>query len=155
MKSIFKFLGLGLTIILISGCDNKEVQVTKCTSVNNNIDAKYNLKSEYTIYSEDNIVNKVEIKETVISSSTPILDYFETYLKNLYETNNNLYGGYNNKIIKENDELISNTTINYKNINFEKYIKDNEIIKDYINNKNELTLDGIKTIYTTLGATCE
>ena len=121
MKSIFKFLGLGLTIILISGCDNKEVQVTKCTSVNNNIDAKYNLKSEYTIYSEDNIVNKVEIKETVISSSTPILDYFETYLKNLYETNNNLYGGYNNKIIKENDELISNTTINYKNINFNYY----------------------------------
>lgn len=156
MKSIFKFLGFVSVVILMSGCEKSdELKVTKCTLTNNNLAAQYNLKSEYIIYSQNNIVNKVETKETVISSSAPILDYFETYLTNLYETSNNTYGGYTNKIAKENDELVSTTTIDYKVMNIEKYVEDNSAIQNYLNDKNELTLEGIKSIYTTLGATCE
>lgn len=155
MKQFFKFLSLMFLTILMSGCENNELQVTKCTSINNNLSAKYSLKSEYIIYTKKDIVSKVEVKETVISDSSVILDYFETYFTNLYKTSNESYGGYTNKIAKENDELTSTTTINYEIVDIEKYGKDNATIKNYLNDKNEFTLEGIKTLYTTLGATCE
>lgn len=156
MKRVCKFLGLILMVALISGCEkNEELKVTKCTLTNNNLAAQYNLKSEYTIYSKNNVVDKVETKETVISSSNAILDYFETYLTNLYKKSNETYGGYSNKIVKENDQLTSTTTINYQVMDTQKYVEDNSAMKNYLNEKNKLTLEGIKSIYTSLGAICE
>ena len=110
---------------------------------------------KYIIYSNDGVVSKVETTETVISTSGPILDYFESYLNNLYKTNNETYGGYSNKITKENDELISTTTINYEVMDILKYSKDNPSFGSISNNNNQITLEGIKSIYTSLGATCE
>lgn len=156
MKGIGKFLVIGMALLFMSGCEKQEeLQVTKCTLKNNNISAKYSLNAEYSIYSKKDIVNTVEVKEKVISSSSAIIDYFEKYLTTLYSTSNNTYGGYNNKIVKENDELTSTTTINYEQMNLEKYVEDNPTIENYVNDKNELTLEGVKSIYTSLGAICE
>lgn len=145
-----------LSIFLLSGCgNNKEVLVTKCVSTQNNLQAGYTLKSEYTIYSQKGTVNKVELVETITSSSESILDYFENYLTTNYEKANKEYGGYNNKIVTNDDELVSKTTIDYKAMNIEKYIEDNSVMKSYVTNKNELTLEGVKVSYNSLGATCE
>lgn len=156
MKKGIKFISLLLITVLLSGCENNsDLKTTKCTLSKTNEDALYNLKSEYVIYSNDGVVSKVETTETVISTSGPILDYFESYLTNLYKTNNETYGGYSNKITKENDELISTTTINYEVMDILKYSKDNPSFGSISNNNNQITLEGIKSIYTSLGATCE
>lgn len=145
-----------LSIFLLSGCgNNKEVLVTKCVSTQNNLQAGYTLKSEYTIYSQKGTVNKVELVETITSSSESILDYFENYLTASYEQANKAYGGYNNKIVTNDDGLVSKTTIDYKAMNIEKYIEDISVMKSYVTNKNELTLEGVKISYNSLGATCE
>lgn len=145
-----------LSIFLLSGCgNNKEVLVTKCVSSQNNLQAGYTLKSEYTIYSQKGTVNKVESVETITSTSESILDYFENFLTTNYEQANKTYGGYTNKIVKNDDGLVSKTTIDYKSMDMEKYVEDNSVMKNYVNNKNELTLEGIKAAYKSLGATCE
>lgn len=144
-----------MSIFLLSGCGNKEELVTKCSSTQNNLQANYTLKSEYTIYSQKGIVNKVESIETVNSTSEAILDYFESYLTSTYEKTNNTYGGYTNKIVKNEDGIVSTTTIDYKAMNIDKYVEDNSAMKNYVNSKNELTLDGLKAAYQALGATCE
>ena len=155
MKKNIKVISL-LSILLLSGCGtNKEVLVTKCTSSQNNLQANYTLKSEYTIYSQKGVVNKVESVETINSSSEAILDYFDTYLTSTYEQANKVYGGYNNKVTKNDDEVISKTTIDYKSMDMNKYVEDNSVMKSYVNSKNELTLEGIKAAYQSIGATCE
>lgn len=155
MKKNIKIISV-LSILLLSGCGtNKEVLVTKCTSSQNNLQANYTLKSEYTIYSQKGVVNKVESVETINSSSEAILDYFDTYLTSTYEQANKVYGGYNNKITKNDDEVISKTTIDYKSMDMNKYVEDNSAMKNYVNSKNELTLEGIKVAYQSIGATCE
>lgn len=155
MKKNIKIISV-LSILLLSGCGtNKEVLVTKCTSSQNNLQANYTLKSEYTIYSQKGVVNKVESIETINSSSEAILDYFDTYLTSTYEQANKVYGGYNNKVTKNDDEVISKTTIDYKSMDMNKYVEDNSAMKNYVNSKNELTLEGIKTAYQSIGATCE
>ena len=155
MKKNIKIISV-LSILLLSGCGtNKEVLVTKCTSSQNNLQANYTLKSEYTIYSQKVVVNKVESVETINSSSEAILDYFDTYLTSTYEQANKVYGGYNNKVTKNDDEVISKTTIDYKSMDMNKYVEDNSAMKNYVNSKNELTLEGIKVAYQSIGATCE
>lgn len=155
MKKNIKIISV-LSILLLSGCGtNKEVLVTKCTSSQNNLQANYTLKSEYTIYSQKGVVNKVESIETINSSSEAILDYFDTYLTSTYEQANKVYGGYNNKVTKNDDEVISKTTIDYKSMDMNKYVEDNSAMKNYVNSKNELTLEGIKAAYQSIGATCE
>lgn len=155
MKKNIKIISV-LSILLLSGCGtNKEVLVTKCTSSQNNLQANYTLKSEYTIYSQKGVVNKVESIETINSSSEAILDYFDTYLTSTYEQANKVYGGYNNKVTKNDDEVISKTTIDYKSMDMNKYVEDNSAMKNYVNSKNELTLEGIKGAYQSIGATCE
>lgn len=153
MKTI-KIILITSMLLILSGCNNTNEEITLCNYKNTNADANYNLKSEYKIYSTDKIVNKVIIKETVISNSSVILDYFESYLSNLYKTNNNIYGGYDNKIVKTDDELISTTTIDYNQMDLEKYINDNPAINNYLNHNNKITLDGVINIYKTIGATC-
>lgn len=155
MKKNIKIISV-LSILLLSGCGtNKEVLVTKCTSSQNNLQANYTLKSEYTIYSQKGVVNKVESVEIINSSSEAILDYFDTYLTSTYEQANKVYGGYNNKVTKNDDEVISKTTIDYKSMDMDKYVEDNSAMKNYVNSKNELTLEGIKVAYQSIGATCE
>lgn len=154
MKKSIKLISL-LSILLLCGCGNKEVLVTKCTSSQNNSQANYNLKSEYTVYSQKGVVNKVESVETVTSDSESILDYFEKYLNSTYEQINKTYGGYTNKVVKNDDQVISKTTIDYKVMDMAKYVEDNSAMKNYVNNKNELTLEGIKSAYQSMGATCE
>ena len=156
MKKSFKLLSIIAILVLLNGCgNNKEVLVTKCTSSQNNLQANYTLKSEYTIYSQKGVVNKVESVETITSTSESILDYFENYLTTSYEQANKSYGGYTNKVVKNNDELTSKTTIDYQVMDMAKYVEDNSVMKNYVNNKNELTLEGIKSAYQTMGATCE
>ena len=68
---------------------------------------------------------------------------------------NNEYGGYDFKITNENGTLTAITKIDYTKLDMEKLAKDQSSMKNYMNDKNEITLEGIKALYKAMGATCE
>lgn len=156
MKNILKFLAIFSLVIILAGCTSKtEEKVVKCTLNQNNAAQKYEIKSAYNIYTDGSVVNKVETTEEVISDNSSILDYFENYINTLYTNMNNEYGGYDFNITKEDGKLISVTKINYLKLDRKKLAKDEPTMKSYMNDDYMLTLEGIKSMYEQMGATCE
>lgn len=156
MKKILKSLLVFLFIFIICGCSNKKSErIVKCTLEQNNVAYEYKLSSEYNIYTDGNIVNKVETTEIATSSKQEILDSLENYNNTLYTNMNNAYGGYEFKITNENGTLTAVTKIDYTKLDNEKLAKDQPTMKNYMNSDYRLTLDGIKALYKSLGATCE
>lgn len=145
-----------LSILILTGC-NKEYKevVTTCTLKNNNALNNYKLESTYKIHSKNDEVFKAVTEEVVTSSSTTILDYFESNLKETYKKANDTYGGYTYDVSKSGNKVTSKTTINYDEMDLDQYVKDNTVIKQYLNKNGKLTLEGMKKIYTSLGAECE
>ena len=168
MKKFGKILLLLVAVLTLVGCQGdessnngkdapKDNEVTKkCTIINDQQSTSgYKVESSVTIYSKDNIVTKVKTVETVTASQKEILSYFEQTLNNQYEATNESYGGYTYEIKTTDEKLTSNVEIDYTKMNLEQYVKDNAVMKDYVNDKNELTVDGITQLYEAMGATCE
>jgi len=152
-KNIYVILFLSL-IVLLTGCKNKEV-ITKCNLTDNQVNSGYKIKNEYEIYSKDEIVNKVTIKQVITSNNKELLNKFKKNLKESYKNNNSRYKGYSIKINVKKNKLIAESTINYDKMNLNKFIKDNKATKEFINKDNKLTLEGAKKMYSSIGAKCE
>lgn len=156
MKNILKFLTVFVFSIILVGCTFKdEERVVKCTLTQNNAAQNYKLESEYNIYTDGKVVNKVETIETATSDNAQILSYLENYEKTLYTNMNNSYGGYDFNINNENGVVKAITKIDYTKLDREKLAKDQPSLKNYMNDDNMLTLKGIKSMYEAMGATCE
>lgn len=153
MKKYFKAFTLIGIILIISGCGKKEVMKT-CTLTQTNSTQGYKLENEYKIYGTGKVVDKVVTTETVISDDDEILDYFEEYIDSTYETMNDNYGGYEYTIKKNNNKLITETTIDYNKMNVKKYVEDNSVMKNYVNSDNKLLISGVTQIYELMGASC-
>lgn len=153
MKKYFMVLTLIITVFMVSGCGKKEVMKT-CTLTQTNSVQGYKMENEYKIYGTGKVVDKVITTETIISDNDEILDYFEEYVNSTYKTMNDNYGGYEYSIKRDNDKLISKTTIDYNKMNIKKYVEDNSIMKNYANSDNQLLISGITQIYELMGATC-
>ena len=115
----------------------------------------YEIESVYSIYTDGSVVNKVETTEIVTSDDDYVLDYFENYTNTMYTNMNNAYGGYDFNITKEDGKLISDTKVDYLKLDREKLAKDQPTMKSYMNDDYMLTLEGIKSMYEQMGATCE
>lgn len=142
-------------ILLVSGCGNDKEVMKTCTLTSNNVAQNYKMENEYKIYGKGKVVTKVVTTETITSSNQEILDYLEETVKETYDVNNATYGGYTNKMTNENGKLVSETTVDYSKMDVEKFVKDNSVMKNYVNSKNELLMDGIVAVYEAMGATCE
>lgn len=153
MKKYFMVLTLIITVFMVSGCGKKEIMKT-CTLTQTNSVQGYKMENEYKIYGTGKVVDKVITTETIISDNDEILDYFEEYVNSTYKTMNDNYGGYEYSIKRDNDKLISKTTIDYNKMNVKKYVEDNSIMKNYANSDNQLLISGITQIYELMGATC-
>ncbi len=155
MKSILKGLAVFLFVIILSGCGTKtEERVVTCTLEQNNVAYGYELRAEYNIYTDGTIVNRVETTEVATSDNQEILDYLENYNNTLYTNMNDAYGGYEFSSTNENNTLTAVTKIDYKKLDREKLVEDQPSMKNYMNDDNMLTLDGIKSMYEQMGATC-
>lgn len=141
-------------IVLLTGCKEKEV-ITKCVFTDNQVNSGYKMKNEYKIYSKDEIVNKVIIKQVITSDNKEILSNFKKNIEESYNSNNSRYRGYSVKTSINNNKLVVDSTINYDKMNFDKFIIDNNAMKEYINKENKLTLSGAKKMYSSIGAKCE
>lgn len=154
MKKIFKLIFVLLLVISLAGCKGKE-KVVKCTSSSNQSASGYNITSNYDIYYSGEEVNKIITTETVESKNNTILAYFEKQLKNQYKQNNDNYGGYTYEVTNKDGKVVAAVTIDYSKMNLNKFIKDNPAMKSFINKSNKVTLKGVKSMYKSMGATCE
>lgn len=156
MKRFLKLLTVLLVITMLCGCGATEKERTiKCTSSQKNLANGYELKSEYNIYAKGDIVKSVKTKEVITSNQETVLNYFETTLNTTYEKYNSEYGGYKYEITNDGNKVTSDVEIDYSTMNLKKFSDDNTSLKSYMNDNNELTVDGLKTMYKALGATCE
>ena len=154
MKKFFKLTFVFMLVALLAGCKGGYV-VTKCSSTSDQSASGYTIKSEYNIYSKDDVVSKVEITETVTSKNTTILAYFEKQLKNQYKVNNESFGGYTYKITNKDGKVVSKVTIDYSEMDIDKFVKENPAMKSFVNKSNQITLKGVKSMYESMGATCK
>ena len=153
MKKFIKMIPIFTIILLASGC--AKTKVTECTLDNDQSKSGYKIVTTYKIYSKGDIVNKVTSEEILTSKNNTILKYFENLNKKQYEAQNKTYGGYTFDIKAEKGIVTSNLTIDYTKLDMNKFINDNSAMKSYVNKNNKFTLDGAKTMYQSLGATCK
>lgn len=157
MKKVLKLLIVLLVVTILCGCGIKteEERVIKCTASQKNLSNGYEIKSEYNIHAKGDVVKSVKTKEIVTSDQESILSYFETTLNSTYEKYNNEYGGYKYEIAKDGNTVTADVEIDYSKMDIAKFGNDNTVLKNYMNDNNELTVVGLKTMYKSLGATCE
>ena len=155
MKKII-ILIIMITIVTGCSCGKKEkLDKVTCELVSDQSASGYVAYNTYEIYSNKDIVRKVSVEEKYESKDKTILDYFEKELDRQYKNAKEQYKGYEYKIKKEDNSVVSNVKIDYKKVDLEKFIKDNPAMKSYANDKNELTKDGIIQMYKNMGAECK
>lgn len=134
--------------------DNSVAKKVTCTLSSSDAENGYSLDSTYIINYKDNYVESVNTTETVTSENEQILSYFEETLNASYEQANETYGGYTFTVKNEDGKVVSQVTIDYTKMNLEQFIEDQPTIKDYTEN-NKITVSGLKSMYTQMGATCK
>lgn len=146
---------------MLSGCGEKKKETPKkgesktieCTLTQTA--TGYQLNATYKIFATGDIVDKVETVEIVDSSDDAILKQLETQVKTQYENNNKRYGGTDYKITNNGSKLESKVTIDYSKYDMEKMVNENSVMKSLVNEDNRLTVEGAKSLYETMGATCK
>ena len=150
MKKVVVFI----TLILLTGCFNKEKLMT-CTSNINNTKQNYNSNIIYSVYYKNKVVTKVVINEIYKSDNLDMITYFKESRSAIYDNYNKLYGGYSYEIQEGDNRLEINNTIDYSKVNVKKMVKNKIIDKDYVDSYYNLTKIGAKTMYENIGATCK
>ena len=143
---------------IVTGCGSKEKESVQDKTVTCTLSqnfSSYEIKSTYTIYSKGDAVDKVEISETATSDNEEIINSLETAFNAQYTTLNNKYNGYTNTVTKNGSKVENKATADYNEIDINKFIEDNELLKEYVNSDNRLTLNGIIAFYEGNNATCE
>lgn len=125
-----------------------------CKSVYNQKKDGYKIENTYRIISKNGIVNKVIKKEIVISKKNEVLKSFEKQSKEQYEYNKKVYGGYTYQISNKKGRLEVDVTIDCNKMDLERFIKDNEAMKQFVNKNNKITLKGAKKLYKSISAKC-
>ena len=154
MKKTIKFLVILGLFVMLCGCSLFGGEKTfECKNTSKQTD--YTLTSTYKVFYKGDVVSKVETVETVESKDESKLKTVETSVDELYKSNNQKYGGYDYKVTNKNGKLTSTVTIDYKKMDLKKYVEDNPAMKSYVNDKNEITKEGIIKLYNALGAKCD
>ena len=153
-----KRLSLVLAIFIITlclcGCKEK-TKISNCSLVSDQSASGYKLESNYKIYTTNNFVDKVVLKQVINSKDKKVLDSFKTSITNQYKNNNKLYNGYTFDIKEKDNKLNINVTIDYTKLDLKKFTQDNVSMKEYVNKDYKITLDKIIKLYESSGMKCE
>lgn len=149
-------------VLLLTGCgkqveDKKEEVKTgtiKCSLSSKDVVNGYSLEAEYNINYKGEIVESVKTTETVLTTKKNLLNQFEKTFNDTYKAVSDAYGGYDYKVTKEKDKVISVVTIDYNKMNLEQFVKDQPTLKDYVEG-GKLKVTGLEELYKAAGATCE
>ena len=156
MKKVFAFGGAFCALLILTACGTTKKEGTvSCTLHQKNVLANYELDSTYKIYYQGDVVNKVETVEVIASDDAEVLSLFEDTLNTTYKTMNDTYGGYDYSVKNESNKVTATTTIDYTKLDLLQLVQDDTSMKSIVNADNKITLDGIKSLYTQMGAECE
>ena len=148
MKNLFKLSLGGIAVLLFAvGCSRE--QTLSCTLHTNDVINGYELNSTYEVKATGGAAKVTKTTEEVTSDSEEILDYFETTLNTSYESADKAYGGYTYSINRNGNKITATVTIDYDKMNIGQFINDQPSMKSY------KTIEGLKSIYESMGATCE
>lgn len=175
MSKIIKYFSIILCLFLLVGC-NKETEKEKtlptnmiekieldtkdaaavCTAEENYSDTEgYVTASKMAIYADENgIVTKIVSQERVYSYDKAILEILQEGIERNYSASSQ-YGGYDYEVKIEGNELISNVTIDYTEMDLKSMANDLEELKVYLNENNQFTLDSVKSMYIVAEAKCQ
>lgn len=140
-------------LLLLTGCGEKTGTI-KCTLEQDQSSLGYTLNSEYNINYKGDLVESVETKEIVKSDSKEVLESFETTLNETYGQLDKKYGGYDFKVTNKDGQVVSDVKIDYNKMDIKQYASDEPTLKSFVKD-DKLTVEGLKSMYKTLGATCE
>ena len=155
MKKRFNLvLAIFIITLCLCGCKEK-AKISNCSLVSDQSASGYKLESNYKIYSTNNFVDKVVLKQVINSKDKKVLDSFKTSITNQYKNNNKLYNGYTFDIKEKDNKLNINVTIDYTKLDLKKFTQDNVSMKEYVNKDYKITLDKIIKLYESSGMKCE
>lgn len=160
MKKNAKYIILAVLLLIlvlliaIIGIRNRE-KTTVCSLKNNQISSGYSINSTYEIHSKRKIVSTIIINQKITSKDEKILKEFKDSFEKQYKNYNKTYGGYQYSGKINKDTFTSKVIVDYKKVDLDKFVKDNEAMKEYMNKKNKFTIDGAKKMYEYMGASCK
>lgn len=155
MKKCFKILSLMIVALFISGCGSDKEVIKTCTSTSTDSKSGLKLEAVYKVYGKGKVADKVVTTETITTDDEDTLDYYKEYLEDTYEAANKTYGGYTINVTKKDNKVVSETTIDYNKMDLEKFVKDNTVLKNYVDKNNKMLIEGLLSTYKAIGATCE
>lgn len=155
MKKVVSSIIITLFAVVMTGCGKAEEKTLTCTLHKKDVINGYEINSTYKAQAKDNVVTKVETQEIVTTDTPEMANYFEETLQNTYQKMHQSYGGYEFTVTNKDNKVTSDVTIDYTKLNLEQLAKDDSAIKGILDDKNRMTLDGMKALYEAQGATCE
>lgn len=146
---LFIIIGAVALVAIIFLIVNRTQTVT-CTIHNDQSASNYKIDTTYLIKARRGSVYNIKIDEVVVSKNTTILSFFEKklsekYDKDMYKVNTN----------SANEKVTISSSINLNKGNVEKFVSENEAIKEKVKKSNALSLENAKALYESLGATCK
>lgn len=152
MKRYLIIILLLLLIPIVSGCDKSTKIHEHCTrSATAGEDVEVNLS--YELYYENDVLEKLESVEQVISKNTIMLDTYETAYKDIHQNYHDLKY-YETNLERKDNSVTSTIIINYAKIDIDKLIEI-EGEEDNIFENKVPKASKWKDLAKKLGAKCE
>ena len=149
---IKKLVMLIVISLYLTACNNKNGTIN-CTMSQNEELLGYNITSNYSIIYKDNYVTEVNGQDIIVSDFNDTIEELENELTSGYDELNELYGGHNYNINKEDNKLIIDININFNELKLKEYIEGIPLLTDYYKN-NKLLKDGLILYYEDGGYQC-
>ena len=149
---IKKLVILIVISLYLTACNNKSGTIN-CTMSQNEELLGYNITSNYSIIYKDNYVTEVNGEDIIVSDFNDTIEELENELTSGYDELNELYGGHNYNINKEDNKLIIDININFNELKLKEYIEGIPLLTDYYKN-NKLLKDGLILYYEDGGYQC-
>lgn len=174
MKKLRGLFLIALCIFLLSGCQEKEEELSTNLSEQIELDLEgakavctvdydysdtggYVTGSKFVIYAdEDGIVTRIVGQEIASSNDKTLLTTFQESLEENYSIASQ-YGGYTYSTEIKGNKLYANTDIDYTQLDMDSMATDSADgeLSVYLNEDNQFTLSTVQSMYMAVGADCK
>ena len=155
MKKTLKLIVLFLVVMCVFGCKKESTLLSVCTFEAKDTDDKYAFNYRYEIYEKGGYVDKIISTQTISSDDENTLKYYKESFAEVYKEYSEEYGGYSYKITEETGKIVIKATIDYNEIDIEKYVESNPSLKEFIVKKNKIDARGRVSSFEAVGAICD